>query len=192
MSEINFKSYVKYCGSNEFAREINSIGKKFSVDYPWTIGDRKIGRSAYTKNIQDCTILGVTDGIKVLLLHLCPTDKTNWNKKKILSLIKENFDIASGYVQGFLLGSKPNSKNSPKSKEFFDYVKSVPDELKIPYSAFRGGYYIHDVAYNGDKDTWFISNELMRNGAFREMSPKAKTNYLFDESVLAETDEYVG
>ena len=79
----------------------NKIGAKNYVDYPWTIKESVFSNNAYTKNIADCTVCGITDGLKVLLIHLCPTNKENFNFNKVIDLIKLYHTYTSNFNTTF-------------------------------------------------------------------------------------------
>ena len=79
MNDISFTSRIRHCTKNEFNMVANRIGVKNYVGYPWTIKESVCSDSAYTRSIADCIVCGITDGLKVLLIHLCPTNAENFD-----------------------------------------------------------------------------------------------------------------
>ena len=121
MDNVSFQSRIKLTSMNAFDKEVR-YGKRNYVNYPWTVKQSVISDKAATTDIYDCTAAGFTDGLKVMLLHICPSMAENSNFKKIEKFITSKLDIDSPYLQGFILGSKnfnPNSPNSPKVFDFF-------------------------------------------------------------------------
>ena len=78
MDNITFTSRIRPVTRAEFSRVILSYGDKNFVGYPWTLKESVLSNKAYTKDIADCSVCGITDGLKVLLIHLCPTEKINF------------------------------------------------------------------------------------------------------------------
>jgi hypothetical protein len=120
MDGINFKSRIRACSLNEFKHTANSCKKHF-VDFPWTTKESVYATKAYTTDVYDCTVCALTDGLKVLLLHICPSIEKNLRFNKIEKYILDKIDINNENLQGFLLGSRPNMERSPNSTKLFNY-----------------------------------------------------------------------
>ena len=79
MNNLSFKSRIRPVSLEEFYPITNSIGRKGNVGYPWTLKESVLNDRAFTKGVIDCTVCGITDGDKVLMLHICPTIKKYCN-----------------------------------------------------------------------------------------------------------------
>lgn len=159
MDNISFTSRYRFVGKGEFARTTMSFSKQQFVDFPWTIKEAVLSNKAYTKDVEDCTVLGLTDGLKVLLLHLTPSLSQNRKFNKIVEFINEKIDVKNPYLQGFIMGSKPNMINSPDSEKVYNFLEKFLNENKIPYTKMKGSRCAHDVAYNSTTDEWTICCE---------------------------------
>lgn len=192
MDNISFKSNIRMIPHQEFSKIAGRIGGKKSVNYPWTIKQSVLADSAYTTDIFDCTVCGITDGQKVLLNHLCPSISDNFNFSKITDFIKNNIDTTNQYLQGFILGSKSKSLTSSSQSELlFDRVINFMKEMKIPYSAFKGGTFTNNVAYSSLNDEWVISNNSINETLTKEFSknPAEIFKIIFDDISVSELDE---
>lgn len=163
MDNISFKSRIRLVPPAEFQKVVSLISEKNFVKYPWTVKQSIIADKAYTKDIYDCTVCGFTDGQKVLLNHICPTNIENYDFNQIAQFIKNKVNLSNEYLQGFILGSKPNSPDSPRSTTLFDKFVEFMKQYKIPFSAFKGGSYENNVAYSSLQDEWLISNAVVND-----------------------------
>lgn len=184
MDKISFQSRIRVTNLEEY-RYVTSQFRNKSVNFPWTIKESVLADKAHTQMVYDCTVCGITDGLKVLLLHICPTIKENLNFKKIENYIKNKIDLKNiENLQGFLLGSQENIKDSTKVFNFFeDFLKNN----NIPFSKFKNGDCTNHVAYSSITDEWLIANEH-----FNKKQDNSK-NYLtkhFKEVELADFDEF--
>ena len=163
MDNISFTSRIKLVSNENFARLILKGTK--SVDFPWTISESVLGKSALTKDIYDCTSAGIVAEGEVLLMHLSPN------------------------IQGFLIGSKKNNINSPNSTKLFDKFEKLLNKHNIPYSKFKGGNYNNNIAYLGDTDTWLISNDVvdLTKSVYRN-DKKQVTKFMFDDVKISDND----
>ena len=93
MNNISFQSRIKFVSPSKFNQAVTGLSKDCLVDYPWTAKESVLAKNAYTKNIFDCTVCGITDGLKVLLMHICPTRTENDNFFKIINFIKNKATI---------------------------------------------------------------------------------------------------
>jgi len=165
-----------------------------SVNAPWTVKETVCAPWAYTTGVFDCSVLGVTDGNRVLLMHICPTNSANSNWGKIEKFIVTNIKkrLNPECLQGLMLGSKFNNKYSPDSPKLFDFLAGVLNKLNIPYSKFKGGDYENNVLYDSLKDEWFIGNELLDIASKDEFkTPKNLANKIFDEVKISGNDELI-
>ena len=162
MDGISFQSTIRPVSKSQFNRIVMPYGIHRYVDYPWTIKESVLDKKAYTKHVYDCTVCGITDGLKVLLMHICPTIKQNQNFQKIADFIKTHFDLRNPDVQGFLLGSKINFMDK-RSERVFENFETLFEEHQVPYSKFKGGTHINDVAYSAETDEWIIGHDMGGN-----------------------------
>ncbi len=187
---ISFKSNIRLVTPEEFRQIANKIGEKNFVKYPWTVKQSVLANSAYTKDIFDCTVCGLTDGQTVLLNHICPTVMENNNFDKIAGFIKSKIDLTNSNLQGFLLGSKKNFKESPFSTQLFENFANFLQKHNIQFSQFKGSIYPSDVAYSSLKDEWVISNYNI-TAPLPNSETKKILNNIFDDIKISELDEIV-
>lgn len=189
MDNISFQSKIRLTSMNAFNKEIH-YGKKNYVNYPWTVKESVISDKAATTDIYDCTAAGFTDGSKVLMLHICPTEPRNNNLSKIEKFINEKIDPNNPYLQGFILGSKNFNPNTPNSPKVFDFFLNIMNKLDIPFSYFRAGDYANNIAYSTLKDEWVIGSELLNavdKSVFK--TPQKAIEKIFEESKISNFDE---
>lgn len=189
MDNIRFQSRIRLTSMNVFNKEIH-YGKKNYVNYPWTVKESVISDKAATTDIYDCTAAGFTDGSKVLMLHICPTEPRNNNLSKIEKFINEKIDPNNPYLQGFILGSKNFNPNTPNSPKVFDFFLNIMNKLDIPFSYFRAGDYANNIAYSTLKDEWVIGSELL-NAVDKSIfkTPQKAIEKIFEESKISNFDE---
>lgn len=189
MDNISFQSRIRLTSMNAFNKEIH-YGKKNYVNYPWTVKESVISDKAATTDIYDCTAAGFTDGSKVLMLHICPTEPRNNNLSKIEKFINEKIDPNNPYLQGFILGSKNFNPNTPNSPKVFDFFLNIMNKLDIPFSYFRAGDYANNIAYSTLKDEWIIGSELL-NAVDKSIfkTPQKAIEKIFEESKISNFDE---
>ena len=190
MDNISFKSRIRPAGFWEFASQTRAFEPRQYVNYPWTVKESVISNKAITKNVFDCTVCGITDGLKVLMMHICPTIKINHDFSKIVAFIKDNINLQDSNLQGFLFGSVTNFQDG-MSGEIFGSFESFLKEHSIPYSKIRGSRDVSDVAYSSEKDEWLIRSNARLRADINETGNGA-LNFLkenFDEVKISELDE---
>ncbi len=186
-NNIAFTSRIRLVSPEEFRNVTGKISNKNFVAYPWTIKESVLAESAFTTDIYDCTVCGITNGQKVLLNHICPTMRENKNFRTIADFIKQKIDLTNENLQGFLLGSKNNSASPDSSLIFENFVRFFKKH-SIPFSQFKGGNGTHDVAYSSIKDEWIISDKTA-NSVSRQSDPFSILKKLFDKTEISELDE---
>ena len=105
MNNISFQSKIRPVNREQFYKSIYSHPMNASVEYPWTVKETVYATKANTTGVLDCTVLGLTDGIKVFLMHICPTRKENYYFSKIADYIKEKIDLKKHRVYITILSS---------------------------------------------------------------------------------------
>lgn len=187
MDNISFTSRIKLVSNENFARLILKGTK--SVDFPWTISESVLGKSALTKDIYDCTSAGIVADGEVLLMHLSPNGGNYKTLNKVEKFITQKINLFSQNIQGFLIGSKKNNINSPNSTKLFDKFEKLLNKHNIPYSKFKGGNYNNNIAYLGDTDTWLISNDVvdLTKSVYRN-DKKQVTKFMFDDVKISDND----
>ena len=190
MDGISFQSTIKPVSKAQFQKIVMPYGNHRYVDYPWTIKESVLADKAYTKHVFDCTVCGITDGLKVLLMHICPTRKENQNFPKIVNYIKSNFNLKNPDLQAFLLGSKPNMFDK-RSEQIFDNFETFLEENRIPYSKLKGGPHINDVAYSSETDEWIIGHDMAGNENIKKAlkTPRNFFKKFFTEVKISELDD---
>lgn len=187
MDNVSFTSRIKLVSNEDFTRLVPKGTK--SVDFPWTIKESVLGKSALTKDIYDCTSAGIVADGEVLLMHLSPNGGNYKTLNKVEKFITQKINLFSQNIQGFLIGSKKNNINSPDSTKLFDKFEKLFKKHNIPYSKFKGGNYNNNIAYLGDKDTWLISNDVvdLTKSVYRN-DKKQITKFMFDDVKISDND----
>lgn len=152
---ISFKSRIRPILGNEFAKISSTIAETNFVNSPWTIKESVKATRAVTTGVFDCSVLGITDGLKVFLLHLCPTNPENEKFDEIKNFIVNNLDTKTSNLKAALFGSQYYGRRSTK---LFDNLKNLMTELKIPCSTFRQCWEYFNVLYDSNKDEWCVSS----------------------------------
>jgi len=190
MDNVSFQSRIRITDINSFNKEIR-YGKENFVKYPWTKKESVLADKAATTDVYDCTTAGFTDGLRVLLMHICPTKEENLQLESIQKYIKNKLDLTNPELQGFVLGSKNNNIKSPNSPKIFDFFVNFMKENNIQYSEFRGGDFTNNVAYSSLKDEWVIGSDLLNNidGKTLFKTPKKAAEKIFEQVNIAKCDE---
>ena len=157
MDKISFQSRIRAISLPQYQDYVQKVGFQNRVSFPWTIKESVLERGAYTTGVLDCSALGVTDGQKVLLMHLCPTMFVNHDLTRITKYIEKNLaGMNNGELQGFLLGS--NKTGVDFSGTLFDHLLAFMKNRNISTSYFKGTKCDTHVAYSSVDDEWVISN----------------------------------
>lgn len=187
-NNVSFKSTFRPVSANEFGRICSAIHPKNFVNSPWTINESVKSAKAATRGVYDCSVLGITDGIKVFLLHICPTKPENEDFEKIKDYIKKNIDTQNKDLQAALLGSQTYGR---RSRKLFENLKTLMLDLNIPCSTFKNCWEYFDVLYDSIKDEWCIScppiERCLENGNSNSEEILKKAFYQIEISSL---DEY--
>lgn len=194
MDNISFQSRIRLTSLSEYRNLATHEFK--NVYYPWTIKETACAPKTKTDGVYDCTALGITDGDKSLLFHICPTVKENQNFKKLEEQITQKIVnlLNLDYLQGFILGSKPYNINSPKSTPLFDMMEGILKKLHIEYSKFKGGNYTNSIAYDNTNDEWIIGSDLLEYISCKEKlfkTPQKAAEKIFNEVKIADCDKLI-
>ncbi len=189
MQNISFKSKIRAVDSDTFYLLTKKIGEKNFVKYPWTIKESVLSEKAYTKNVFDCTTCGITDGEKVLFMHLCPTRHENKNFNIISEFIEssiKNLNSKFG-LQGFILGGQKTKDKL--SENLLNNIISFLNKHNIPLSIFKFGDGLFHTAYFADKDEWLIASNQITSKMTQENSGEDILKKMFSEVKISEYDE---
>lgn len=190
MDNITFTSRIRPVTKAEFSRVVSSYGNKNFVGYPWTIKESVLSDKAFTKDIADCTVCGITDGLKVLLIHLCPTEKINFQFNKVTDFIKEKFNLNNPDLQAILVGGKPECTHGADSYKLFGMFEKFLEDSKIPFSKLKGGMGTKDVAYSSATDEWIVSNDVFKFPERNQFKTAQKAmEEVYNEVKIADCDE---
>ena len=185
---LSFKSTIRPISAQEFSKKALTISPKNFVNSPWTINESVKAVSAVTKGVFDCSVLGITDGKKVFLMHICPTKPQNQDFEPIKEYIKENINTKDPNLQAVLLGSQIFCR---KSQNLFENLKNLMAEIDIPCSTLRNCREYFDVLYDSIKDEWCISCEPIENCLREEkMSSEEIIKGSFYQVELSSFDEF--
>lgn len=187
MTDISFTSGIRAIPIQTFGKNITQIGKKNSVNYPWTIDQAVKASEAYTTNILDCTMLGITDGQDVLMLHLCPSISTNHYTFNIQQFIAHKMDMKNPDLQAILIGSKMNKL----SQDIYKKLKEIVAHFNIPLSELKVGKDSLNVSYSSKNDEWLISSLAIDKQLKKGLNSAEVLKNNFNEINVASCDELV-
>lgn len=186
IDNISFKSRIRAVRNGEFARASSMVKDKHFVNYPWRAIDSVKADKAMTLGVLDCTVLGITDGFEVLLMHLCPTNPENYNFNKIKKYIKEHIEIENPDLQAVLFGSQDYSN---RSQHLFYNLNKFIKSLNIPCSVFRNCDGEFNVGYSSTTDEWIVSGQQMDIAFNKQMTSEEALKTNFKEIQLSAFDE---
>ena len=187
-NNLQFKSKIRPINYLKYREIIDKMGKNVEVKPPWTLAESIKNKNAFSTNIIDCTVCGLTNGQDVLMLHICPTVEKNKNFSKIKDFILKNFDVASYDTRGFLVGSQKNNMYSQFSDTLFQNFVNFMEKFEIPFSQFRGTKKVPvHVAYSSTRDEWLLSNPIVNPYRYDLESLKMS----FDDIKIDKGDELI-
>ena len=187
-NNLQFKSKIRPINYLKYREIIDKMGKNVEVKPPWTLAESIKNKNAFSTNIIDCTVCGLTNGQDVLMLHICPTVEKNKNFSKIKDFILKNFDVTSYDTRGFLVGSQKNNMYSQFSDTLFQNFVNFMEKFEIPFSQFRGTKKVPvHVAYSSTRDEWLLSNPIINPYRYDLESLKMS----FDDIKIDKGDELI-
>ncbi len=187
-NNLQFKSKIRPINYLKYREIIDKMGKNVEVKPPWTLAESIKNKNAFSTNIIDCTVCGLTNGQDVLMLHICPTVEKNKNFSKIKDFILKNFDVTSYDTRGFLVGSQKNNMYSQFSDTLFQNFVNFMEKFEIPFSQFRGTKKVPvHVAYSSTRDEWLLSNPIVNPYRYDLESLKMS----FDDIKIDKGDELI-
>ncbi len=185
MAEISFTSGIRPIPLETFGKTAASIGTRNFVNFPWTINESVKAPMAYTRHVCDCTMLGLTDGQDVLMMHLCPSMESNHNFFDIRQFIARNMDLKNPELQAILVGSKP----AKKSQSIYNMLAEFLQTHRIPYSELKIGKDPISTAYSSRKDEWMISSPRIDRLLKRGMDSPSILKDSFNKVKISSADE---
>lgn len=189
MENISFKSSIRPVTRKEFSQIVSNYGSKNFIDYPWTVKESVLSNKVYTKGVEDCSFLGLTDGLRVLGMHICPTIEENFDFSKIKHFIMKKIDLRTSGLQGILLGARRHSEEN-RSFNLFDNFELFLKKHSIPYSKFKDGRDENDIAYDSKTDEWVVSSRLAEIPDIKnQITAKGFLEHLFNDVEISELDE---
>lgn len=189
MENLSFTSRIRPVGVCDFYTAARKIGERGNAKPPWTIAESVFNKDVFTSGVIDCTVCGITDGDKALLVHICPTARENRNFSKIENYIMAKLEFMNQeYLQGFLLGSQGNEPR--ESRVLFNKFKGLMERLNIPTSIFRAADDDVNLAYISNKDEWIISTKDVP-ALLKDRSSEEAIHDIFEEVKLSKFDEIV-
>lgn len=155
MDKVSFTSAIKPVSAREFKSALALIDKKNSVNYPWTLKESIKAPAAFTTGVRDCSVVGITDGKEVLMLHLCPTVGVNRNFDAIRRFIAQKADLKNPDLQAIIIGGRKDKM----SRFLSDKLTEIINNYNIPLSEVKisGDNCSINTAYNSVTDEWLIT-----------------------------------
>lgn len=199
VSPINFGTTIRFKSGVKFAETMNQIGTsgKVGSHWSWTAKDIVKAPQAYTLDVQTCTAGGIlvkqqqSSDFDIVMFHINPDDKENYDFQGIKDAIYVKLAGAKP-LQGFLLGCK---RIYETSEDMFDsFERFMKDDLRIPYSKFKGTKDIDhgfiDVAYDGNIDELSVRASAIKD-EFNNKFSIEKLPLIFDEIQRSPIDKVV-
>lgn len=189
MKNISFTSAIRPVSSAEFQKSIEKISYQNHVCYPWTIRESVKAADAFTFDIIDCTMCGITDGEKVLMMHICPNMDTNADFSKIKDYLSKKINFKSKNLNAVVLGAKYYPDDNRSFKLFDNFIKFLKSK-KVPTTTVRGGevYEPVDVLYKSQTDEWIIASKYLDNYIHKDQ-PINVLKRIFPEIKLSAFDK---
>lgn len=189
MENITFTSLIRPVRSSDFIAAEKKVSPRNFVKYPWTVNESINASSAYTKDIVDCTMCGITDGKEVLMLHICPTMDKNSDFKQIKDFLLKKINFKSKNLNAVVLGAKYYPDDKRSLKLFDNFVKFLKSK-KVPTTMLRGGevYEPVNVMYKSQNDEWIIASKYLDNFINKDQ-PINVLKRIFPEIKLSVFDE---
>lgn len=186
LNNISFTSLIKPVNQKEYLEVLKGYPSNCASVYPWTVNQGVYSERVYTRGIYDCSGLLITDGVKALLLHLCPDMETNKNFATIERYLNNNISLMQKSLQAFLTGSNSNKG----SYDLFNNLKKYLIKHKIPTSELQdAGQFEVSFAYRSDNDTIHICLENAEHFVTEGLSDSAILKKYFKNVSIAECDE---
>lgn len=191
MDKISFTSYIKPVTTSQFNAAARLITKKNFVDYPWTCKESKKAASAYTTDVLDCTMCGITDGRDVFMMHICPTSSENSNFLKIKNFLLKKINFENKDLSALVLGGKIFTDDNRSINLFYNFTNFLQSK-HIPTTILRGGkiYEPVNVLYSSRKDEWLVASQYLDSFVNKEAS-KTVLEKIFPTIHLAVDDVIV-
>ena len=190
MDNISFKSGIRPVTTAHFNQVASTIGSKYAVNYPWTVKQTIKAPAAYTRYVFDCTVLGLTDGENVTMLHICPTKEENKDFQKIKDYLLQKIDLYNPNLQALLFGSQ-NDKILTLSANLYNNLCNFIKKYNIPLTEIAKAKEYADIAYQAKTDEWIISSHSINENISKGKSSEDALKETFQKISISELDEIV-
>lgn len=191
MTNVTFQSKIRLVKNSNFNNATKNINKKYFIDYPWGLKNSVIGKQAYTTNVFDCTVCGIKDKEKILMLHISPDSNDGYDFPKIEKFITQNINLKTPNLSAFLIGSKMGFDVFERSEKLFDNFRDFMKKNKIQFSELRGGVGGKDIAFDVNKDELLIGTPLIEkeNIKTNQVDIIDFARHAFEEIKISDKDE---
>ena len=192
MNNISFKATIKPVTYNEMAKIKWDIDKKNeSMRYPFTVDNSRL-YDHYAEGNWDCTYVSLNNGRVASGTQISPTDPRNYDMQQLGEdyVNTERGMLTNPKTHAVLIGSSNDYSRNPYSPDYFQFFRDLMDVYGKDMTILRGNrdYEGTDIAYDNDKDTYYlanrISNELLNQG----VDSKKVLNRMYDEVVISSKD----
>ena len=188
MDNISFKAKIIPTYPREFAMKTIQHGIENFVGHPWTLAESVVSKNAFTKQIMDCTAIGIKNKEKTEILHLSIENLDKFDK--ITEHIKSNFDLKSPDTEVILLGAKPECTHGPESYRFFDMFVKFFTNLGTSLTILKGGTGEKSLAHSSASNAWLVSSTNMPQiSPNTYVSPLDILKKMFNELKISEKDQ---
>ena len=189
MDNVSFQSRIRFVSNTSFDKKVYAFGKENFVDLPWTLKESVVSDKVYTKAVSACSACIITDGIKALMMHICPKTEHIKDFFKIESFVKETFSNKLDKLKAFLIGSMDYEMSLDLNNKFKDFLT----KNKIPFTHISKGSALgSDVAYSVRDDELTLSNFLVSDEDIdSNFKSKELIDCFFKECKINALDEIV-
>lgn len=192
MNNVSFTATIKPVTYDQMAKIKWDIDKKNEpLNYPFRNDNTRL-YDHYAEGNWDCTYISLNNGKIASGTQISPTDPCNYDMQE---LGEEFVSNAGGFLtnpktHAVLIGSSTDKVKNPYSTDYFQFYRDLMDVYSKDMTILRGNkdYEGTDIAYDNDKDTYYlanrISNEMLNKGA----KPRNVLNAMYDEVVISSKD----
>ena len=189
-NNVSFTGLIRPTSLSKYTKATEDVFFRANIQPPWSYKDTKKVPKGMSMDVFDCSAGGIVnnDTKEVVLFHLCPENKENFDFEKIEKYVMSKVDGTSENLQAFIIGSK---KIYADSEMLFMKLKSMMQRHKIPTTVIKGNQEEKThILYDAKSDEWLITNNTINRKILNgETDSKKILEDCFDEVSISEKDK---